>query len=189
MSDGPYRSLPMSRAWKRLAKFAENLNFSHEQMAGAAVEALETSFRKDVPAALVTGLFNVFLEPQADLFGSDRAQHIQALSDLAAGHVIGRLLIDHAVSVVLEGRTGQAGLVEAAQRTFLDYGARATRQIEEIYTREAPPELVRQVRDRVWRALSDADRHTLGMVLFGLRPLVARTQVRKQTGLEDGVPL
>ena len=76
MSDGPYRSLPMSRAWKRLAKFSENENFAGDDMCAAAVRALEETLRSDVPAQVLERLCGVFLEQLGGLFSDVRIEAI-----------------------------------------------------------------------------------------------------------------
>jgi len=189
MSDGPYRSLPMSRSWKRLAEFAENVNFGGAEMSAAALNALKKAWRKGVPNALMTGFCKVFLEPQPGLFPHHCIEDVKSLSGLAEGHGLGRLLIDHAAMVVHEGRSGEAGLIEATQRTLAACGARASRQIEEHYLRKAPLILVRQVRERVRQALSDADPRALARQLCGLDVAAARRPSRKHKDLDDGVPL
>lgn len=189
MSDGPYRSLPMSRSWKRLAEFAENVNFGGADMCAAAADALEKTWRKDVPDALMAGVCKVFLEPQSGLFADQRLEEIEALSRLAAGHGIGRLFIDHAAMVVQEGHSGESGLIEATQRALTACGARASRQIDEHYLRKAPATLTRQVRERVWQALSAADRRALARLLCGLEAGTARRPSLKHKDLDDGVPL
>ncbi|AVP97402.1 hypothetical protein C7S18_09440 [Ahniella affigens] len=190
MSDGPFRSLPLARHWRELAKLAENGNYSREDLADAAFTALEKTWRKDVPAALVVAIHGLFLKPQHRLFASDRVEEVEALSDLAAGRPLGRLLIEHAAMVVQEGLSGEIGMIEATQRTVEAWEARTYRQIEEHYIREAPPSLTRKVRERVWNALADGDRRALARLLFSQQGRVKRpSHARKHVGLDEGVAL
>jgi hypothetical protein len=189
MSDGPYRSLPMSRGWKRLAKFAENANFDHADTCAAATHALATTWRKEVPAAIVNGIRDVFLEREPGLFSDVRLARINAVVSDNAGFGLGRNFGANAASVLTEGLTGEAGLAEAARRTLESYGARATRHIEEHYCREASARLTKQVRERIGQAVGTADLNTLARQCAGLEPRVRRGSVRKRADLDEGVAL
>lgn len=189
MSDGPYRSLPMSRCWKRLAEFSENENFGSADMCVAAVKALERTCRKGLPAEVTEGLRSVFLEQQPGLFANQRTEAVEALRPLAAGNAIGKLLLDHAASVLHEGGGGESGLTEAAVRMLTAVGASFTLQIEEHYVRDAIPTLTRQVVSRIEQALDTADKRTLARQLCGLEAVAARRVSLKHKDIDDGVPL
>ena len=190
MSDGPYRSLPMSRGWKRLAEFAENANFGGDETREAASRALETTWRNEVPAVVVNGLREVFLDREPGLFPDSRLARIDALSAAAAGYGLGRQLAEHASSVLSEGLTGEAGLEEATKRALDAYGARAARQIEEHYCRRAPAKLTQQVRNRISCAIGAADFGSLARQCSGLEPRVGRhSAMRKRADIDEGVVL
>jgi len=189
MSDGPFRSLPMSRGWKRLAKFAENANFDRADTRAAATHALATTWRNEVPAAIVKGIRDVFLEREPGLFSDMRLARIDAVVSDNAGYGLGRMLGAHASSVLTEGLTGEAGLAEATRRTIDTCIARATRQIEENYYREASAHLTQQVRERIAQAISTADLNTLTRQCAGLEPRARRSSVRKHADIDEGVPL
>ena len=189
MSDGPYRSLPMSRGWKRLAKFAENANFDRADTCAAATHALATTWRNEVPAAIVRGIRDVFLEREPGLFSDMGLARIDAVVSDNAGYGLGRTLGAHASSVLTEGLTGEAALAEATRRTLDTYTARATRQIEEHYCREASAKLTQQVRERIGQAIGTADLNTLARQCAGLEPRARRSSVHKHVGIEEGVAL
>ena len=52
MSDGPHRSLPMSRGWKQLARRAANKAFSPVEVCDALPAALHQDWRTEVPKRL-----------------------------------------------------------------------------------------------------------------------------------------
>ncbi|CAN5672217.1 hypothetical protein BH11PSE13_BH11PSE13_35600 [soil metagenome] len=190
MSDGPYRSLPMSRGWKQLAKFAENVNFDRADISAAASHALKTTWTKEVPAIVVKGLRDVFLEKEPGLFVDTRLARVEAVVANTAGYGLGRLLTAHASSVLAEGLTGEAGLLEAAKRTLESYGARSVRQIEEHYCRKAPVSLTAQVRTRISEAIGSADFVTIARQGAGLEPRTGRGRsVRKHVDIDAGVEL
>lgn len=190
MSDGPYRSLTMSRGWKRLAEYAENANFDRADTCAAASHALETTWRNEVPAVVVNGLREVFLDRQPGLFADARLARIDALAAEAAGYGLGRQLAGHASSVLAQGLTGEAGLAEATRRALHAYAARAARQIEEHYCRKASAKLTQQVRNRISSAIGAADFDTLARQCSGLESGSGRRSgVRKHVDIDEGVAL
>lgn len=189
MSDGPYRSLPMSRAWKCLAKLAENSNFDSTDTAAAAMHALASTWGSEVPSQLSKSLRDVFLESGPGLFGDAQTTQAQALSSTAAGFGLGRLLTEHAVAVLTEGMHGEAALAETVQRALYAYAARAARQIEEHYCREASGKLTKQVRERIAGAIATADFSGLARQCTGLELKASKLRSVKHTSLDDGVPL
>ncbi len=190
MSDGPYRSLPMSRGWKRLAEFAENANFDRTDTSTAASHALKTTWGNEVPAIVVKGLRDVFLEREPGLFADTRLAKIEAVVSDTAGYGLGRLLTAHASSVLAEGLTGEAGLAETTRRALESYAARAARQIEEHYCRKASARLTQQVRTRISEAIGTADIPALARQCAGLEPRARRgSSIRKHADIDEGVPL
>lgn len=190
MSDGPYRSLPMSRGWKRLAEFAENVNFDRADTCAAASHALKATWTNEVPAIVIQGLREVFFEKEPGLFSDTRLARIEAVVADAAGFGLGRLLAAHASSVLTEGLTGEAGLTEATKRALESCAARTVRQIEEHYCRKASARLTAQVRTRISDAIGSADITTLARQCAGLEPRVRLGRsVRKHVDIDAGVAL
>ncbi|WP_454691995.1 hypothetical protein [Achromobacter aloeverae] len=190
MSDGPYRSLPMSRGWKRLAEFAENVNFDRADTSAAASHALKTTWTNEVPAIVVKGLRDVFLEKEPELFADTRLARVEAVVPDTAGYGLGRLLAAHASSVLAEGLTGEAGLTEATKRALESYAARSVLQIEEHYCRKASARLTAQVRTRISDAVGSADITTLARQCAGLEPRTRRgSGIRKHVDIDAGVAL
>lgn len=189
MSDGPYRSLPMSRAWKRLAKLAENANFDPTDTAAAAMRALASTWGTEVPSTISSGLRDIFLDSEPGLFHDTQTTQAQALSSSAAGFGLGRLLTEHAVVVLSEGMHGEAALAETVQRALYAYAARAARQIEEHYCRQASGKLTSQVRERIAGAIATADFSGLARQCSGLDPKASGPRPAKHSSLDDGVPL
>jgi hypothetical protein len=189
MSDGPYKSLPMSKGWKRLARCAENENFDSVDTCAAANNALEGTWQKEVPTAILKGVREVFFEPASDLFNDARLKRIEETAGEAAGYGLARQLTAHASSVLTEGLSGEVGLLEAIKRAVFDYAARARRQMEEHYCRTASARLTQQVRQRISQAIGAADFEGLARRWAGLDKRVKRGAMPKHAGLDDGVAL
>lgn len=189
MSDGPYRSLPMSRSWKRLAEFSENENFERADICAAMLDALEATWRAKVPAVIRDSVRDVFLEKQGALFADGRIDRVEALAPEAAGHGLSRLFVEHSLGVLHEGRSGEPGLVEAARKTLNGYAARAARQIEEHYCRKAPGVLTSLVRGRIAEAMRTANVDGLARQLCGVERAATKGRSLKHQGIDEGVPL
>lgn len=189
MSDGPYKSLPMSRGWKRLARYAENENFDSADTCAAANSALEGTWRKEVPTVVVNELREVFFESAPELFNDTRLERVEAAAGDAAGYGLARQLTAHASSVLTEGLSGEVGFIEAIKRAVWDYAARARRQMEEHYCRTASSRLTQQVRQRISQAIGAADFEGLARRWAGLDKRARRSAITKHAGIDDGVAL
>jgi hypothetical protein len=189
MSDGPYRSLPMSRRWKRLAELAENANYDSAETCAAATHALLTTWRKQIPAAVIKGIREVFLERESGLFADMQLARVDAIARDNAGYGLGHLLCAHASSVLSEGLTGETGLAEATRRTLNTLITRFTRQIEEHYCRKASARLTLQVRKSIGQAIGTADLNSLARQCAKLETRAPRRIARKYLGLDEGVAI
>jgi hypothetical protein len=179
----------MSRGWKRLARYAENENFDSADTCAAANKALEGTWQKEVPTAIVNGLREVFFERAPDLFNDARLKRIEEAAGDAAGYGLARQLTAHASSVLTEGMSGEVGFLEAIKRAVWDYAARARRQMEEHYCRTASSRLTRHVRQRISQAIGAADFEGLARRWAGLDKRAKRSAIPKHAGLDDGVAL
>ena len=76
MSDGPWKSLPLRRHWKQVAKQAENGAFSPEELSGA----LEAALLKEAKALPLEGAFRAVVpNDQGLLFKPDLYGELEAL--------------------------------------------------------------------------------------------------------------
>lgn len=189
MSDGPYKSLPMSRAWKRLAEFAQNDNFEPAHIADAASNALMRDWRANVPAGLIANVREIFCGSQSTLFNEQRAEQLRAMGEQTGNRAFGRLFLDCAVLRVESGQTGEAAFVEAAKDALLARGARGVRQVEEHYFRKSSASLAKSVRGRLESGVTTADLAGCARVLLKLSPAPARPPSLRHQGIDEGVPL
>lgn len=189
MSDGPYKSLPMSRAWKRLAEFAQNDNFEAGHIADAASSALMRDWRANVPVGLIAAVRDVFCGSQSTLFKEQGAEQLRAIGEQTGNRAFARLFLDCAVLRMESGDTGEASFVQAAADALLARGARGVRQVEEHYFRKTSPSLAKSVRGRLEHGVTSADLANCARVLLKVSPTPTPQPSLRHQGIDEGVPL
>jgi hypothetical protein len=186
MSDGPHRSLPMSRGWRKVAEYAGNETFASNDVRDALETAIEQDWRKNISAGLIGSMQDVV--GGATLFSEDSIQAIEDLRQSIAGCTMGHVLLDHMVYAVSDGQSGDTALQEAVTRTATDWSARCARQVEEHYLRKSSTENATNVRSRIEEAVQKAPFTALASRLLNAESGPAPRLV-KHDGLDDGVPL
>lgn len=187
MSDGPYRTLDMSKVWKALAKIAENAAHSVAEVSEAfrpplleAWKSISSDFAEGVKAALGDDERGR-LFPEIALAETQRLR-AQACNPMEA------LLADHALDQVRAGRLGADAYEKSIENLLEDRAIRAARQMEEHYYRERSPDAGR-LRNHLAAAISSGDLAQLAAGLasgVGHRVLTAKMD---RTGLDEGVAL
>lgn len=189
MSDGPYRSLPMSRGWKLLAEFADNRNFDPSDVCKAVVPALTEDWHFGVPDSVVQVIRQAFLDQQGELFAQERDRQIELLRGSTPVHGLARLLVDCADAELRAGGAGVEALAGVGRSALEVRAARGVRQVEEHYHREGAPVLkTKDVRARLEEGIRGAPLESLGREFLGIGPAVPRSSL-KHDDVDDGVPL
>ncbi|MBI3329870.1 MAG: hypothetical protein HYZ81_24575 [Nitrospinae bacterium] len=186
MSDGPHRSLPMPRGWKKVAEYAGNETFASDDVRDALVTAIEQDWRKDISPSLIGSIQDVL--GGATLFSEDRSQVLEDLRQSVAGCTMGNVLLDHMVYTVSDGTSGDTAFQEAVTQTATDWSARCARQVEEHYLRKSSTENAAHVRSRIEEAMQKAPFTALASRLLDTASRPAPRLV-KHDGLDDGVRL
>jgi hypothetical protein len=193
VSDGPYKSLNMSPAWKRFAEWAHKPAFECEQVAANVGPALEETWREEGCAETVRRIRKILgNDLQTTMFGkTEAAADLEAARrELAAGFLMRRLIVDHVIQSVANGKLSMDALNEGIENALRDRVGRGPRQVEEHYLRKQSSEiLATRVRNRMEDAISSAPISALARRLSGLEPAAALSQSIKQQGIEDGVRL
>jgi hypothetical protein len=68
MSDGPHRSLNMTRSWKRVAERSDKRSYSREEVSESFVGALEKDCRREINTAFIDTAWRIFSDPEPSLF-------------------------------------------------------------------------------------------------------------------------
>ncbi|MEJ0098506.1 MAG: hypothetical protein WDO12_01660 [Pseudomonadota bacterium] len=103
MSDGPHKSLNMSRRWKHLAERADNRAYSLDEVAKAYLPVLDKSCREEVPLTVWRELARIFAGEQQMLFAEQHGEEIRALRQQVAGQPLGCSLVDLAELAASKG--------------------------------------------------------------------------------------
>jgi len=186
MSDGPHRSLPMRRWWRRLAERADNCAFAVDEVADSLVPALESECFNELPSTFLQHLRGLAAAPS--LFGPAESPQIHGLSaETQSGFA--RRVLDH-IAVLSPAEAAATDFPQRALENAIHGEApRYFRQIEEHYQRSASFSRAQGERARLDEALRRADVGAVARKLLetaGSRPV---SLVPLKTGLNEGVTL
>lgn len=188
MSDGPHRSLPMRPGWKRVAEFSDNMAFSSGEIAKAVVPALVQDLRHEVKPVVLDEAYRLFRRHESSLFKDSLPEQLQHLRR-NAGSGLEKSLLDHAMVVAERGISGRDGFAEAVKNTLVERAARGARQVEEHYCRKSAALRGQQVRERIERAIHDANLGEVSHRILNFDGTSVENRLSKQSGLDDGVQL
>jgi hypothetical protein len=152
MSDGPYKTLNMSPAWKKFAELAHKPAFERDQVAATVVPALEETWREDGCAETVRALRKILGDGvQTSMFEKQRAVDLEAAQrELSAGSLMRRLIVDHVIQALANGKYGLEAVNEGVENALRDRARRGPPQVEEHYLRKQSSEtLAGRVRKRM----------------------------------------
>ena len=189
MSDGPHRSLPMSRKWKRFAERIYNEAFGPEQAYEALLTALSEDWRNQIPRSLVNRVQNVLSDGQTELFCNQIIEKLDSLRQEVAGYPLAGVLLDYVCQTLGRGIPGENALLEAARQLLTDRLARRARQVEEHCHSEATCNRATDIRRRIEDAISGLNLAATACDLLGIAENEPPRILAKQAGLDDGVLL
>lgn len=188
MSDGPHRSLPMRRPWKSVAECADNVAFEVDEIREAILPAIENDCRREVRREFLDNLCGLCADQEAMLFKSDMRAVLEGLRRTAnAG--LEQQVLDHAIHAAASGSNGRGVAETALARALRDRGASGIKQAEEHYLRKSSARRAHNVRERMERAVSNADIDMVARRLITGRQEHSVPQMSKRQGLDDGVKL
>jgi hypothetical protein len=189
MSDGPYRSLPMRHACKRLAKRAQQVAFESEEVAEAVCPALEAHWAAEVSEEVVRILRDVCDSRQPSLFDDNNKGALDAARREAAGRgTLGTVLVDCVEQSLSEGKSGDAALQDAAHSALRERAVRDARTIEEHYLRDGSTQRAQRVHARIMDAIGRAPLQALADKVV-TRGASSKSSPPKHGGLDEGVTL
>lgn len=188
MSDGPHKSLPMSRAWKKLAQRGDEKTYGADEVRDAAVYALSKDFKKEVSGKLLRALRNIFDGTDNSLLMPDVA--MRALDDarhLAAGSVFGLAAVRWSEEFIQSGAFGRDNFHEAIGCAVQERGYAGQKQVQEHYLREDGARRADGVASRLGEAIDGLNARDVGRSFTGDGERAAAP--RKRADLDEGVAL
>jgi hypothetical protein len=185
MSDGPWRSLRLSRVWRQVARCAELDASSSEEIASKLRSALASDAGK-VPKKLFVALRRFFGKGLQRSLSLNEPNRQAALYTFAEGNLFGALLVSHAGLVASEGLQGDDAARETFARTLEEWNSTNVLQIQEHYYREAPDRRSPAVGKRIEAALTPADMRGFADGLLGIEPIVKRQADFRFDGIDEG---
>jgi len=188
MSDGPHRSLPLGRRWKKVAECLDNGSVPIEEVCARVDAALLSDFRA-VPEIVLAALRRVLCDPdQGSLFAASNAE-IENLRVLTDGSPLGSLIVDCAIGAVLSGKVGEAALASTLSDASQEWMDRHCRGMDEHYQRKTGAVRASEFKSRVGEMQNS---HSLPQVthrlVAGGKAMIIKAP-QKRTGLDQGVSL
>lgn len=187
MSDGPYKTLKMSRPWKRLAKLASNPAHSIAEVAEAFRPALLDDWGKVRPAFAQEVRAALGDNDRGNLFREVTLAETQRLS-ASASNPAEALLADQARDAARDGLSGAPAYEQVVKGFFDERALQRSRQMEEHFAYEQSPD-ARRLRAKLNEAFGDIGTGHMAVGVAsgaGVRSLAPKVD---RTGLDEGVPL
>ena len=188
MTDGPHKSLPLKRPWKKVAECAWNPVTSSDQIAEHISYALFTDIDRLTIDLVVKELCSI----SDSLFGDNPGDLISCLDSLrfhCPGSPSGQLLIDSAIEQVASGFTGDIAC-RVSLTTMLEETAKSNyRATEEHWLRQMRSENAMAMRDRMSSANSKVNFEEIASRLLTPGAKARGAIPARKSGLDEGVPL
>jgi hypothetical protein len=177
----------MSRAWKRVAKWADNDAFSLGEVHEALGSALLTDCGAEISPALLRDVRAALDERATLLFKSDVGAVVDTFRSSATSSLDGAVLDN--LCVLSAGDIGDADLLLSALAAVVtDRAACCARQAEEHYLRKGGSDRAEHLRDRFELAIMTMPAHQVAAAV--LNPEQKKKKAtRKRRGVDDGVEL
>ena len=190
MSDGPHRSLKMSRKWKRVADWIYNEAYSVEQRCEALSAATEEDWRQQIPKGFLSTVRGVLANGQKELFCDQTAQDLEELRAQTPGYPHASTFLDYVIQAAhTRGTLAEDAFLIAARKVVTEFAERGLRQVEEHHLRESPHSSVVHIRQRAQEALGRFDTKAIACHLQGFERSEHQQVSLKPTGLDEGVPI
>lgn len=189
MSDGPHRSLPLRRAWKKVCEIADGRAHALEEVVEKIPAALAADAQGEIGEGLLKSLRRILMAEQPQLI-DDAPQQVAALRSQAAS-VMEVDLVEAVSDALRDGMRGADAFQSGAEAVFEGRGEAVTRSVVEHYLRRTPQERAAHVEQRVTEALKQASGRIRDLAT-GLVTGVMKRALPKavdRSGLEDGPAL
>lgn len=189
MSDGPFACIRMRKPWRDLLEKADNRNFGHDDLVRDLRSCVQGDWGLDIAPSHAAKVFKIIRDAgQASLFGNESVDQLRGLINEAES-AMARLLTECAMQSIRDGHVGEEGVEETANNMLTEWLGWQHRGVEEhCVNKNVDRARALDVRGRLNKAAREA-LLGLGRELCGLDAPAEKGISRKQSGLDDGVPI
>ena len=191
MSDGPHRTLPLNRYWKKVLELVENPACSmeeiHEKLNYALKKELSKTVLKSV-CGILDGMNRGLPFPEDQT--SEIVQWFEFLRGKRRGEVSYDILLDNATMVAVDRRGTEEMFDEAMKNTQEEILDAHVRSMEEHCFRKPDGKDPFFIRDRLYEMRAAADISSLASeTVSEVRSGIKGEKPRNKTGLDEGPKL
>lgn len=192
MSDGPYKSLPMRKAWRNVAELAHKEAFTPEERADAMCVALHDDIKRDVGKDALEAIGEILLDSeQGNLLASQASAELEAIRFCTRSSAFLECIIEQIQVVLHRGKSGEVALREGLERAAIDHAKSNNRSVEEHYYRDTPTkkgaEKALSVRDNLDATLkTDRVRSFASEVIQLMQGETFSAKIQKDTDVHSG---
>lgn len=183
MSDGPYRSLPLKRHWKKFLERVVTPSYSPDEVTETLYHAILNDLR-DSPMAQV---INILLgEGQQPLFHENHADQFESLRRNYPGSAASNILLDCATEANADGFTGERAVSVTMENTFETLFHSNRISIEEHCKRKESWKKmnIRTHLKAAWKNIQYSK--LLAAIMPNKSTVTKATRLTKHTGLDKG---
>ncbi len=191
MSDGPHRSLPLNRGWKKFAEHADNSAYSADEVCAALPSALEKDWKNDISQSLFDSVRDVLGDTnQGSLLSDSKIEQLEMMRAGGVGNGFSNTLIDCAIDSVRKNLFGAQALHDAVSSALKERAYDGIRSVEEHYQRHnVSGQRILDIRGRLENGVSSCPLNDIATELSSKGKLSDKYKISKNTSVDDGPPL
>ncbi len=187
MSDGPHKSLPMRKGWRKLAERGANTNFDADEIGAAVPDAIGDDWAEEGCDQAVRELRQILTDNrQGSLFGQEQEDKIEALKDVsAAGSPFRRMIIESVIQAAESNADPDIALRAGVKSAVAQRLLRGSLQVEEHYLRSGDT-AASTIRARIAEGIAKAPPGSLADHFLNPKGPTSLPHSEKRNGLDDG---
>ncbi len=191
MSDGPHRSLPLNRGWKKFVEYADNHAYSADEVCAALPSALERDWKKDISPAFLSSIKDVLGDTsQGSLLSDSKINQLETMRSEGVGNGFANTLIDCSIDAVQAGLFGAQAVGHAIASALHERAYDGIRSVEEHYQRHnVSGQKTLDIRSRLESGVAKCSLNDIALELSSKGKLGNNYKLSQNTSLDDGPPL
>lgn len=191
MSDGPHRSLPLNRGWKKFAEHADNNAYSADDVCAALPSALEKDWKDEISQSLLNSIRDILGDTsQGSLLSDSKIEQLNMMRSAGVGNNFANTLIDCAEGAARQGLFGGQAVQHAITSALQERAYDGIRSVEEHYQRHnVSGQRILDIRARLESGVANCSLNDVATELSSKGKLSDGYKINKNTSLDDGPPL